>query len=139
MRVSLGREESITTSLALLIGLGILALGVVGLLVPERLAVLAERLATPQGLYVAATLRVAIGLVLLRVAPASRAPLALRVLGWLAVIAGLVTPFVGVERARDMIEWWLARDSAVVRVWAAVAAAFGGFLLYAVRAGRRTG
>jgi hypothetical protein len=139
MRVSLGREESITTSLALLIGLGILALGVVGLLVPERLAVLAEHLATPQGLYVAATLRVAIGLVLLRVAPASRAPLALRVLGWLAVIAGLVTPFVGVERARDMIEWWLARDSAVVRVWAAVAAAFGGFLLYAVRAARRTG
>jgi hypothetical protein len=109
------------------------------LLVPERLAVLAEHLATPQGLYVAATLRVAIGLVLLRVAPASRAPLALRVLGWLAVIAGLVTPFVGVERARDMIEWWLARDSAVVRVWAAVAAAFGGFLLYAVRAARRTG
>jgi hypothetical protein len=122
---------------ALLIGFIILVLGLVGLLLPGRLALLGAPLVTTKGLYVAAALRVAIGIVLLRAAPDSRAPIALRVLGWLAVIAGLVTPFVGVERAGGIVEWWMAGDSPLVRLWAAVAVAFGGFILYTVGGRRR--
>jgi hypothetical protein len=122
---------------ALLIGFVILVLGLIGLFVPERLVPLSNRLITPQGLYFAMAFRLAIGVVLLRAAPDSRAPTALRVLGWLVIVSGVITPFIGVERARAMVDWWTARGQVLLRLWAAVAIAFGGFILYAVRGRRR--
>ncbi len=86
---------------------------------------------TPVGLYVVAVVRVAIGLLLIRVAPASRTPRTLRVLGVIVVVAGLLTPLIG-ARARAILDWWAALGPAYLRLPAVIALAFGAFVIYAV-------
>jgi uncharacterized membrane protein YwaF len=60
---------------------------------------------TPTGLYAIAVLRIAIGLVFVFAAPASRAPRTLRVFGLVVIIAGLMTPWFGVTRAQATLNW----------------------------------
>ena len=118
--------------LALLVALFIIVIGLAGLLAPGALQTIGQYWVTPVGLYVAAALRVGIGLVLVRSASASRAPNTLRVLGVIALVAGLATPFVGVERARAILNWSSAQGPAFVRLLAGFALALGGFIVYAV-------
>ena len=124
-------------SAAMLVGLLMLVLGVLGVLVPDTFLLIGRRAATPVGLYVTALARVGIGLVLIQAAPASRAPLGLRVLGAMTFVAGLVTPLFGVERARAYLDWWAAQGPGVLRLWALVMVAFGVFVAYAVTDGHR--
>ena len=64
-------------TLAFVFGLSITAVAVVGILVPASLVWLAQRFATPAP-YGLAAVRIAFGLLLISVAPASRAPKGLR-------------------------------------------------------------
>jgi len=64
-------------------------------------------------------------------------PRTVRVIGIVALLAGLATPFIGVERARAILDWWLAPGSVVVRVSCIFSVAFGCFVLYAVIGRRR--
>jgi hypothetical protein len=121
---------------ALFIGLLICALGTLGIATPEVFVRTVRFFQTPPTLYLALVIRVAVGVVLVLAAPASRAPRVLRVLGFLVVIGGVLTPFVGVRGAEAIIEWWSAGGAPLVRVWAGVALAIGIFIVYAV-AGRR--
>jgi hypothetical protein len=96
-------------------------------------------LVTRRGLYVTyatAVFRLAAGLLLILFAPASRMPVALRVLGALVCIQGLVQglgrPFVSPERAHAILDWEEARPG-LLRVGALIALAFGGFVAFAVR------
>ena len=88
---------------------------------------------TPGGLYAIAALRVAIGLVLLLAAPASRAPRTLRVLGVIVIFAGLVTPWFGVARSLAVLDWWASVGPSLRRLEAGVAVALGGLLVYGFR------
>jgi hypothetical protein len=119
-------------SLALLTGLLIVILGFVGVVAPGILVTIGLRSVTPAGLYVVAALRIIIGLVLLGASAASRTPRTLRVLGIVALAAGVMTPFLGVERARAIMNWLLAPGPVVMRLWALLAVAFGGFIIYIV-------
>jgi hypothetical protein len=118
--------------LAILVGLIIAALGILGIAAPTTLLDATAFALTEVGLYVAAALRVAFGLVLIAAAPASRLPRALRVLGALIVLAGLITPFFGLERARAMVDWWSAQGPLFMRAWAALAVVFGLFIIYVI-------
>jgi hypothetical protein len=94
----------------------------------------AENFSTSGAFYVVAVVRVAFGLVLIAVASASRARKALRVLGYIIVIAGITTALMGllgIGRARAMIEWWLQQGSSVVRLTGVLILALGGFVAYA--------
>ena len=122
---------------ALLVGLFILAMGVLGIVAPDGLLTAVRSLLTPGGLYLVAALRVVFGVVLLLAAPSSRAPTVLRLLGMITFIAGLITPLFGIERARAIFEWWFARGPAFMRLWTALAVAFGAFVVYAVAPRRR--
>ena len=53
------------------------------------------------------------------------------------LVAGLATPLFGMERARAVLEWEASYGAALVRVGAALAMAIGGFVAFAVGAGRR--
>jgi len=88
---------------------------------------------TPAGLYAIAALRIAIGLVFVLAAPASRAPRTLRVLGLIVIIAGLTTPWFGVARAQAILNWLASAGPFWTRVDAGVAMALGGFLVYVFR------
>jgi hypothetical protein len=127
-------------TLAFVVGLGISAIGVGGILAPAGLVWLAQQFVTPGAFYVVATVRIAFGLLLISVASASRAPKTLRVLGSIVVILGITTALTGLVafgRARGAIAWWLQQGSGVSRLTGVLVLALGGFLAYACAPLRR--
>lgn len=118
--------------LALLVALLMTLIGLTGVVSPESLAALGRHALTPVGLGVVAAIRIGIGVILLLAASISRAPRAVRVIGIIAIIAGVVTPFVGVEASRRLMDWWLAQGFVCVRLLAGIAVVLGGFLMYAL-------
>jgi len=127
-------------TLAFVFGLCISAVGAVGILAPSGLVWLAQHFVTPGAFYVIATVRITFGLILISVAPDSRAPKALRVWGYLILIAGITTALTGlvaIERARAIIEWWLQQGSGVLRLTSVLLLAFGGFIADAGATTRR--
>ena len=124
--------------LATALGLIIAAIGVLGVATPLALLEFGRSLQTTNALYIVAAVRVMFGAVLLWVAPASRTPKILRVLGVFIIVAGLFTPFFGVERSRAMFDWWSTQGPLFTRMWAMVAVAFGLFIVYVVTSPRRS-
>jgi hypothetical protein len=122
---------------ALVLSFLVAALGVVGLISPMRLLEIVRHFQSQVGLYAAAALRVVLGLALFLAAPASRAPKILRILGIIILVAGLFTPLFGVERIHRLMDWWSTQGAVFMRVWAALALAFGLLLAYAVAPGLR--
>ena len=119
------------------IGLAFAAIGLIGVAAPSLVLEFGQSLLTPTALYVVAALRICIGIVLVRVAPASRHPKILRVVGILIIIAGVLTPFFGVDRSRAVFDWLSSQGPLLVRLGAGVAAAFGLFIVCAVTLPRR--
>jgi len=123
---------------ALFIGLVIAAQGVFGIAAPDVFLRTLRYIQTPPVIYLAAAIRVVFGVVLFRVAPESRAPKFLRVLGVAIVIGGLLTPFFGVRIGHAILDWWSAGGPPLVRSWAGCSLALGVFIVYAVaRSGTR--
>ena len=122
---------------AALIGLLMIAGGVIGILAPDGLVTIGRYVVTPAGLYIVAILRIGIGLVFIGASRASRSPKILRVFGAIAVVAGLTTPFFGVERSLAVLNWWSAQGPALSRLVAGFILAFGSFIVHAVLGGRR--
>ena len=106
-------------TLAFVFGLCIGAVGAVGILAPSVLVWLAQHFVTSGAFYAIATVRIAFGLILISVASASRAPKALRVLGYVILILGRTTALTGlmaIGQARGAIEWWLQQGSGLTRL-----------------------
>ena len=123
-------------SLTLLVALFIVAVGMAGVMAPDSLVTVGRYVITPVGLYAVAALRVGIGLVLMLVAPISRAPKTLRAIGAVVLVAGLATPSFGVERARAVLDWEVSQGTALIRIGAALVLTIGAFLAFAVATGR---
>jgi len=121
-------------SLALLIALFVMLVGITGVVAPDGLIAIGRYVVTPAGLYAIGALRVAIGLVFILVASISRAPRTLRVVGAIVLVAGLATPLFGVERTRAVFEWELTYGTTLIRAGACVALIIGGFIAFAVAA-----
>jgi uncharacterized membrane protein YidH (DUF202 family) len=119
------------TVIGLAFSLLVIVLGVLGLVSPSRVVRIARYFQTPAGLYFAAMVRLVLGVALYFSAPASRAPEVLRLLGVIIIFAGVGTLFVGVERYRRLVDWWLAKGHPLVRAQAAFALALGLLLAYA--------
>lgn len=120
-------------TLAFVLALCITAIGVVGFFAPSVLVWAARRSDTSLAFYIIATGRIAFGLLLVSVAPSSRRPKVLSVMGYIIVILGVATAFVGLfamEQARSLIDWWLRQPSGILRFTAVVVAALGGFVAH---------
>ncbi len=124
-------------ALAFLIGLAFVGLGTAGLVDPGVFIGMGRAATTPLGLWLVALSRLGIGAVLYVAARAARTPTALRVLGALFIVSGVVTPFVGVEPARTFVENVTVNGSAPMRFWSVVLAALGAFIAYSVSDDRR--
>jgi hypothetical protein len=109
-----------------------LILGVIGLFAPHRLFAIAQFTTTPTGLYVVAAVRLGIGAVLLGVAPRSKFPKILRVLGVLALIGGIATLFLGSDRAHAIVNWVETFGTVLVRSFGVFALLIGSFIAYAI-------
>lgn len=110
----------------------ILIMGVIGLLAPNRLLEMARFTTTPNGIYVVAGVRLAIGAILWLVASQSRFPRILRVLGILALIGGIGTLVLGSQRAREIADWATANGTVIIRSFGVFALAIGSFIAYAI-------
>ena len=113
-----------------------------GLVAPSSLVWLAQRFVTigAAGFYIIAVVRIAFGLILISVAPASRAPRRLRVLGLVIALLGVaaaLTGVVGVERGDAAINWWSHLGSSTWRLTGGVILALGVFVAYACAPPRR--
>lgn len=124
--------------IVMIMAIAIAGLGLIGLVAPALLLDLGKSLLTEGGLYAVAAVRVALGLLLLFVARTSRMPRTLRVIGFVVVIAGLSTPLFGVERSTFMLNWLSMQGSALVRIIAMFAVAFGAIVVYAIAPRRRS-
>src|SRR6267142_3499623 len=91
--------------LGLVIGALVILGSAISFAVPDLRLSLERSGMTPTGLYAIAALRIAIGLVFVLAAPASRAPRALPVLGLIVIMAGLATLWFGVVRAQAVLNW----------------------------------
>ena len=134
------RVEDVVKNLALVVGLCIATVGGVGILGPSGLVWIAQHSVTSSVFYLIAMVRVGFGLVLISAASASRAPKALRVLGYVILIAGISTALTGllaIGRARSIIDWWLQQGLGVVRLTGVLVLALGVFVAYACAPARR--
>jgi len=82
-------------------------------------------------LLVAVMVRLVTGVLLILAAPYSRFPPVFGILGWLAIAAALLMPFVGRKRIGQLLDWWSRRSAAWIRLWSLAGLAFGCFLVYA--------
>jgi hypothetical protein len=126
---------------AFLIGLCIASVGAAGLIAPSLLVSIALGFVLPGALafYALAAIRIAFGLLLVGVSPESRAPRAVRILGYVVPILGVTTAVAGlaaVDRAQGTIEAWALQDPLVLRLTAAPILALGSFVAYACAPGR---
>jgi len=88
----------------------LVAVGVAGIIAPDSLTELRRTyMVTPRGLYAIGTVRMAIGLLVIRSASSSRTPKTLRAIGVLVCLQGLIQgvggQFVGLDRTRAILEW----------------------------------
>jgi hypothetical protein len=126
----------VVRSAILVFALLVIIIGVVGLISPDTLMALRrEYVVNAYGMYVVAALRMALGVLLIRFAPASRAPKIVGVLGAMVCLQALVqvvaATFIDLDRARAILDWE-ASHPGLLRVGALIALTFGGFLGFAV-------
>jgi hypothetical protein len=119
------------------VALWVIVAGAAGLVAPEKVMALQRDVLTPIGLLAIASVRITIGVLLIMVAPGSRAPRVLRALGGFLLLAGLATPLFGVERSRAIVEWEATQSLALRRAVATLIAVFGVLLAFAVSGRRR--
>jgi energy-converting hydrogenase Eha subunit E len=125
-------EEKTMQLVALALSVLIAILGALSFVAPVRALTIARAFESPGRLYALAAIRLVLGVVFFLAGPGSREPEVLRILGILIGAVGIITPFVGLDRQRRLLNWWSARGLAFQRTWAAVGFAFGLFLVYAV-------
>jgi len=115
-----------------LLAVFVLLMGVWGVLAPSRITDLVIRFGSKGGLWVAAGIRLVLGLALWFAAPVSRAPLLLQVLGVIALVAAFVLPLMGVDRFKALVNWWTKLSPTAMRFNCLFAVAFGGVILWAL-------
>jgi len=121
-------------TLAFAMALAIATTGAMGILVPGSLVWIADHVANSLAFIVIGAIRIAFGLILFSVASASRAPRTLRVLGAVVLIAGIstiLTAFLAMPSARNMIESWTHQGNTLCRLSGIVILALGSFIAYA--------
>ena len=116
---------------ALVIGMFLTCVGLVGLAVPMALFEVARTGQSAPWIYLAAAVRVLIGVVLYFAAPRSRLPLVMAVLGTVIFMAGVLTPLAGSGAAILILDSWSVLGPVVVRLFGILALLIGGVVIYA--------
>ena len=111
----------------------ILGLGLVALLAPGQFATLLAVLQPPPMLYVAAALRVGVGVAYLLAARSSRATIAFYFLGMVMLAGGVVVPFIGQGLARPILDAWESGGTGIVRGWGVAAILLASFAFWALQ------
>jgi hypothetical protein len=124
--------------LAMAVGLVYMILGVALAVSPEWF-LSAVDWDSRQGLYVSAGIRFFVGVILLLAASTSKFPKVFRVIGVMALAAGLLLPVVPIEFWGEVMRWWTMDHLTLFRAIVATGATLGGgFIAYAAAPRRET-
>ena len=119
----------------LIILFGLLIISIAGLMA-VRPKLFADKLMQSVGSVwihvLAAAVRIVMGLALVLYAEQSRFPLTLHIIGWIAIVAGVIIALVPHTKFTRLIRWVFERFAPYTRIAAVFAVLFGGFLIYAV-------
>ncbi len=118
-------------ALVMLFGALIFAAGAWSFSRPEMRVAFLGRLRAPGALWGIAALRLVMGIVLVSAAAGTRWPAFIEVLGWLAIVSGVIMPFFAGERLGRLLDWWTSQPPGLIRAWGLVALALGGALVFA--------
>ncbi len=118
-------------TMALVVSLLLAALALWAVVVPQRLTELARSLLTPAGMCATAVGRLVLGIILVVAAADSRLPWTVRSVGVISILGGVIAPMFGLDRHRQILEWWTAQGFAFMRAWSALALAVSIVLVYA--------
>ncbi len=113
------------------IGALIALLGVAIVIVPAPFRQIASWFETPAAIYGALAGRILIGAFFVFVSEACSWPMAIGTIGVIALVAGFFGLFIGIERTRALVGWFLGVSDTAVRAWGVVAVLFGAFIVYA--------
>ena len=113
------------------LGALVFVIGLVGLAQPDHFRTLYDVMHSRARYWLAIGIRIALGGLLWWLAEEVKHPQVMRVLAGLAVLAAVIMLLMGRERLDRLVSWWLALSDGVLRVSAALAAAFGAYLVYA--------
>jgi uncharacterized protein YhfF len=122
---------------AICVGVLMASLGVLGAYVPEVFLAVVTFFQPAPMIYVAAVVRMAVGVILWLAAADSRTPMLFRVLGAFLFAGGALTPFFGAAIGRTILHMWASYGHAMVRAWGLVATALGVFIIYSVMSPRQ--
>jgi hypothetical protein len=99
----------------LIFGIVIALLGLAGAARPKPFKVFVGSFRSTGMLYFAATIRIALGIVLLLAAPSCRFTVALYLLGVITLFSGLLLPILGKVRFAALIGWWIGLSDTTIR------------------------
>lgn len=114
---------------ALLFAMVIVVMGLFGLAAPEAFIKAIEFFQVGRRVYAVAAIRLVVGAVIYLAAPDARWPRAVRVLGVLLLVLGVLTPIAGGPLPSVEFGWW-AMD--FIRPWALSTIVLGLFIVAAV-------
>jgi hypothetical protein len=120
---------------AFFVALFAIVIGVAGIVSPDSLTAARRHILDMPVvvLSVAGFIRIAMGLVLIVFAPASRTPKILRLMGVVMALQGIAPLFIGIDRERTILEREVILGHAVLRAGAVVALASGCFIAFVAR------
>jgi hypothetical protein len=114
-----------------IVGLGVAAIGLLGVLTPARLVGLLARWPALTRWPVTLGLRLAVGVLFLYAASHCRLPQLVRAVGILELAGAALLLAAGPEPLQRFVAWWLDRSTVFVRAWCSAAFAVGILLAYA--------
>lgn len=124
--------KSAVPALARLGAVLVLALGCLGLLAPAHFVAMVGPMQLPPLVYLAAVIRLVVGVAFVFAARSSRARLPLTILGAAVAIGGVLTPTFYEQMSRPILDAWSRGGAPVVRLWGAAAIVLAGFILWAL-------
>jgi len=120
------------TTIIIIFGALTLLAGIVILVNPEIIFGIISKYIDKTALQVLAiVVRLALGVLLVYQSGASRYPLVIEIIGWLAIVAAVIFTVIGRNNFKRLMSWALSLAKPYGRIGGAVAVCFGAFLIYA--------
>jgi hypothetical protein len=113
------------------VGILILAAGVVMLAIPNIMRSALRAFIDRRLMPVASIIRVGLGIVFVLAAPSTRLPTFVWAMGLLAIVAGVSMPLVGFRKVKGWATWWLSKPDSVIRGWSLLTISLGFLLIRA--------
>lgn len=117
--------------IVIIIGWLMVAVGLLGIVSPHSMIEMVIGWPTVVRFYLAVMTRIALGILFIFAARRCRLPWLIRVIGVIALVAGIVLFFLGAGRVDEIVRWFAARSELCIRSTYIATTLFGVLLVYA--------